>query len=108
MSFSGAIESWFDKEWGGGLILPDGWFGRPHDSQHSLTSLAENGDSLTMILDGDITLQFKKLKMVSPSPEELLFRSFDSLRFEWQAPDGGPQEAKEYTSGEVRIVSAPG
>jgi hypothetical protein len=65
MRHADTIRKWFEKELGGGLILPDGWFGRPYDSQYSLTSIEENGDDLTMILSEHLLLRFSGLKAIT-------------------------------------------
>ncbi len=109
MRFAYVIQQWFKDEWGGSLVLPDGWYGRPYDNQHAVTSVDELGDGLTLILDQKLTLRFEGLKSVDVRNRELVFGPFDKLRFEWEAyGTSGEHEAKEYQTGEVKIVPAPG
>ncbi len=108
MRFTNVIKQWFKKEWGGSLMLPDGWYGRPYDNQHSLTSVSESEDALGLILDQKLELRFEGLKSVCPRHHELVFGPFDRLRFEWEAYDDGRRLMKEYRTGEVKIVSPPG
>ena len=109
MPFTDIIQKWFTDKWGGSLVLPDGWYGRPYDNQHALTSIDESGEALTVVLDQKLTLHFEGLKSVEVRERELVFGPFDKLRFEWKAyGTGGEHGVKEYETGEVKIVLAPG
>jgi hypothetical protein len=109
MQFSDTIQKWFTDEWGGSLVLPDGWYGRPYDNQHVLTSIDELGNSLTLILDQNLTLHFENLKSVEVRNRELVFGSFDKFRFGRETCGSGEEHGVvEYQTGEVKIVPAPG
>ena len=108
MCFTSVVEQWFRDQWGGSLMLPDGWYGRPYDNQHSLTSVKESGDILVLILDQKLELRFEGLMSVSPRNQELVFGPFNKLRFECEGYDDGRRLSKEYRTGEVKIVSSPG
>ncbi len=109
MRLAEIIKRWFDEEFGGSLVLPDGWYGRPYDNQHALTSVAESGNTLTVVLDQKLTLRFEGLKSVEPRKRELVFGPFEKLRFDWESfGSSGQRGTKEYEAGEVRIVGAPG
>jgi hypothetical protein len=86
------IKLWFEAEWGGSMVLPDGWFGRPYDNQHALTSATEDGDKLTIILDNNLRLTFTALSAVLIQSKTLILGPFDHLHFEW-TPYGGGQTA---------------
>lgn len=108
MRLAEIIQSWFDEELGGSLVLPDGWYGRPYDNQHTLTSVVESGKTLTIVLDQKLTLRFESLKSVEPREHELIFGPFKKLRFEWKNfGSSGQRGAKEYEGGEVKIVGTP-
>jgi hypothetical protein len=51
-----ALLDWFDLVGSASLKLPTGWFGRPHDNQHRLTSSHVLGDRLVIELDGQTVL----------------------------------------------------
>jgi hypothetical protein len=106
MPFTNTVQQWFKAQMGGSLYLPDGWYGRPYDNQHILTSIDEAGNDFTLTLDHDLVLQFKGLQAVNPTARELIFGPFSKLRFEWG--EDGRRLTKEYDGGEVKIVSAPG
>ena len=109
MKFTNVIKQWFEKEGGGSLFLPDGWYGRPYDGQHDLTYLSESDDNLVLTLSQKLNLHFSGLKSVKVKDRELIFGPFSKLRFEWKS--FGTDVAtgvKEYQSGEVKIVPTPG
>ena len=106
MSFANTVQTWFDTEWGGSMVLPDGWFGRPYDNQHALTSVEQDGDTLTVVLDEILRLRFEGLGSVHAGKHELIFSQFDKLCFEWTPYGGGKLTTQEYAGGEVKIVSS--
>ena len=108
MSFTNTVQQWFKDEWGGSLFLPDGWYGRPYDNQHALTSVEESGSALTIVLDRKLTLHFEGLKSVKAHKRELTFGPFEKLRFDWESfgTDGG-HGTKEYQGGEVKVLTGP-
>ena len=106
MPFGNVVRNWFKHEWGGSLHLPDGWYGRPFDSQHSLTSVSEVGIELIVLLDGVLTLRFEGLKSVRQEGKELVFGPFDCLQFVAMGMDeNSAVDQKMYETGEVRIIS---
>lgn len=87
------------------MVLPDGWFGRPYDNQHMLTSVTETGGEVTLVLDDVLRLHFTALNSVHAKGHELILGPFEHLRFEWTPYGGGRLTTKDYLSGEVKIVS---
>src|ERR1051325_7614119 len=85
MSFTNTIQCWFKDEYGGSLLLPDGWYGRPYDNQHALTSVEESGETLTIVLDGKLRLRLDGLKGVKGQKRELTFGPFEKLCFDGKA-----------------------
>ena len=53
-----AVRDFFERFRYAGLILPNGWFGRPHDNMHELTKGAASAGALVIELDGLHTLTF--------------------------------------------------
>lgn len=109
MRFANTVQRWFNEKHGGGLLLPDGWHGRPYDNLHLLTSVEETDDTLTVILDQKLTLHFDDLKSVDARKAELIFAQFGKLRFDWEGyGKDAKRGTKEYLTGEAKIVCAPG
>jgi hypothetical protein len=108
VNFTDVIQQWF-KEEGGSLVLPDGWYGRPYDSQHSLTAVEHNDETLTVVLDDVLKLRFTGLKLIEARPEGLVFGPFSCLDFEWEGFGKSKQRGiRHYHSGEVKIMRALG
>ncbi len=108
MSFTSTVQKWFSVEFGGSLHLPDGWFGRPYDNQHILTSISENRNEFSITLDYKLVLTFEGLQSVKAVNRELVFGPFRILRFEWVDIKEGHRHIKDYRGGEAKIVLAPG
>jgi hypothetical protein len=109
MQFTKTIQEWFADTWGGSLELPDGWYGRPYDNQHALTSVHQIGDTLTVELDKKLVLRFEGLKAVTRSDHEIVFGPFEVLYFEAESFGDDPvRHRKEYRSGTARLAIIPG
>lgn len=108
MSFTGTVKQWSEDVRVGSLLLPDGWYGRPYDNQHTLTSVEESGGALTIVLDRRLTLRFEGLESVIAQEKELVFGPFRRLRFDWVGVGAdGSRGTKEYQAGEARVVMGP-
>ncbi len=103
------IENWYQREWTGSLVLPDGWYGRPFDGQHRLTSVNEAPEHLTIVLDNALTLSFSGPTHIESLSNELRFTNFNELIFEANPFSGiaVATNAKRYSAGEVKIISRP-
>ena len=106
MSASETVRQWFAKEHGGGLILPDGWFGRPYDNQHQLTLIKHEDNTLTLVLDSRLMLMFEGLRGVKFQGHDLVLSEFTKLHCEFHSyDDAGSQHKTQYSDGEVKFVS---
>jgi hypothetical protein len=99
------VHQWFATEGGGSLLLPDGWYGRPYDNKHEITSIDETEDVLTIVLSGRLTLHFEHLASVESLDHDLIFSGFDKLHFEWKSI-GTSSGMKDYHGGQVKLVSS--
>jgi hypothetical protein len=99
------IRCWFQSCYSGpGLILPDGWFGRPGDNIHALTFLEARKDKLLLELDDQLLLIFTSLKEVRDEGAEIVLSPFSQLVFDWQEYGSLTPHAYLYRGGEVRFV----
>ena len=98
------ISQWFEREEGAGLVLPDGWYGRPFDNLLNLISIERDAIVLVIELDSGLVLHFTGLRNIQSHGHDLVFSDFDSLQFKENGPgiSGG---TKVYSDGEVRLVS---
>jgi hypothetical protein len=109
MSLEEIVTSWFKETWGGGLMLPDGWFGRPYDNIHRLDNVALSEDGLLLELDsGHLILRFEGVPEVTASKSELVLRSFRRLAFDWKEYGAMRIHSDKYEQGEVKFVAPPG
>lgn len=102
------IRGWFQRTSGGGLILPDGWFGRPYDNIHQLTTVTEDKDVLRIELDGQISLTFFGNVRIEDQGSELVIKGFSRLHFDWKEYGSDIPHACSYDNGEVKFVAPPG
>lgn len=96
------IETWFEREWGGALLFPDGWFGRPFDNQHMLNEIKEKNGALELLLDDGLLLRFHGLKNVKDSGKELRFSNFEKCEFNWDREEN----PMIYQDGEIKVVAS--
>ena len=104
---SNQVRDWFSRTWGGGLILPDGWFGRPHDNIHRLTDVTEDESSLRIVLDEQLSLTFHGNPSVQDNGKELVIVGYSRLAFDWEEYGSNVPHADSYDSGEVKLVAPP-
>lgn len=103
------IETWFVREGGGSLVLPNGWFGRPFDNEHHLTSFTQSNDSCKMILDNRHTLKFNGLLEVSDEGKELVITGFDTCDFIWKDYGSNPHLHRQtFSDGAIKLMAVPG
>jgi len=104
----GLIQEWFDRTWGGGLILPDGWFGQPYGNTHRLTNLQHEEGKLTVQLDGQLNLVFYGDVLVRDEGDELIFTRYDELVFDWQEYGSMKSHLDKYSGGVTKLAAPPG
>jgi hypothetical protein len=102
------VENWFKREWGGSIIFPDGWFGRPYDNQHQLTQFNQTHQNIQIILDDRLVITFIDLESIKDEGDQLVFRGFIKCVFTWIEYGSNKEHLAEYFAGEVKIISAPG
>ncbi|MDR2983037.1 MAG: hypothetical protein LBV12_12435 [Puniceicoccales bacterium] len=98
------VKEWFSRESGGSLSLPDGWFGRPYDNRHSLTSFAQTSDGYELILDKTIKINFDDIKYALDNKNELCIGGYGICRFAWKEFDDGMPNFKIYNEGEIKLI----
>ena len=81
-----------------GIILPNGWFGKPFDNQHSVKDIIVNNNSLTIVFDDmrEITIIDPKafeIQSVGSSYSSLKLLGSQKIIFKW-TPYGEEQTGK--------------
>ena len=101
----GIIGDWFKKNDCFGLILPNGWFGRPGDNCHQLTWTVEKENKLIIELDNQLYLIFTKPISYSIEGNKFIFSNFRQCVFDWQGYGDMTSHCSVYNSGEVKFAS---
>jgi hypothetical protein len=98
------ITKWFANVRHAGLILPNGWFGRPHDNQHQLTWAHARRYKLLLELDEQLLLV-----LTTPGPPiinaEGITMGFDQLVFDWQGYGDLQPHVDVFSAGQLQLVA---
>ncbi len=97
------IKDWLEQNNGFGLILPDGYFGRPRDNYHQMTWIAERENKLIIELDNQLYLTFTKPVSHSTQGSDLILSSFSQLVFDRQGYGDLTPHCVIYKNGEVKF-----
>jgi hypothetical protein len=107
-----AVSGFFAEHGVAGLVLPHGWFGRPHDNMHELTSCTAGDDALRVVLDGRQVLTFHGPGTVAaPDLVEidgasgLRVSGFTRLDWDWHAYGSGESHHQAFLEGETTFVA---
>jgi hypothetical protein len=100
VSPSQTIGRWFEAHRVASVILPDGWYGRPYDNQHSLTRLTTDGAVVRLVLDGSISLELRTIEKVDVEGHRLSVGPCAEMTF--QSPDG---QVRKYEDGIITFVA---
>ena len=82
MACTETIRSWSLRNDGGSLELPDGWFGRPYDNVHRLTTVHLHADAPPLALDDRLFLTAQGSIKVEADDASLIIGA-DQLLIEW-------------------------
>lgn len=102
------IEEWFQATGGGGLVLPDGWFGRPYDNIHRLTFLAVRPLWVILELDERLLLTIREPAKVQRHGSDLVIGGFTLCILDRKEYAGERCHMTTYRSGEVKLAAPPG
>lgn len=100
------IDSFFANWGGASLKLPSGWFGRPYDSFHELTSLSVVDGSLVIVLDERQKLTLHHPREARVAESVLFVNGFDLVEWSWYAYDTGAEHHERFTDGAIEFVAA--
>ena len=91
-----------------GLILPDGWFGRPYDNMMECTSLKQSADGVTITLDEWVRLEVRGGAQARTEHEDDACRTvvdgFDELVVRYTPIGGSTEVEHRYDSGDLALV----
>lgn len=87
-----------------GLVLPDGWFGRPYDNLLSLTSVEGSSNAMRIGLDDDLFLDFHGPVEVASTMIKVVISAFEKLIWTWHESDTGTAHTEKFTDGDVKFL----
>lgn len=90
------------------MILPDGWFGRPHDNIHILTRVEMRGARLLIELDDQLHLSISLPVAIEDEGNEIKVRDFRQCVFDWREYGDTTDHCSIYDNGEILFVAPPG
>jgi hypothetical protein len=98
------IVEWFGRVNGASLKLPNGWFGRPYDNLHRLTSATANAGTVIVVLDERQELSISSPGSVTIDPKAL--RLVNSTRIVWRWAEYGSTEfhVEVFEDGDVEFM----
>ena len=103
------IAELFDDQSAAGLVLPNGWLGRPYDNLHELTGCTVAGDTLRIELDGQLILTFAGAGLVAARDRDrVTVRGFTTLTWDWRPYLSLEEHHEEFSDGEVTFVAQLG
>jgi hypothetical protein len=102
------VAGWFAQAGEGGLVFPDGWFGRPYDTFWLLDKVEAIDNGLVINLKGDGILAFDKPTHASIHNSQLVVGGFAGLVFRWREFGGSQIHETRYDSGDVRFIPPVG
>ncbi len=101
----GVVMTWFRQVGGASLQLPSGWFGRPFDNLHRLTSGTVAADRLLLVLDDQLLLSLAHPRTVVYDQKNLRLSGFDHATWDWDEYGGGKSHLETFEGGEVSFVA---
>ena len=99
-----ALRDWFGQVSAAGLKLPSGWFGRPYDNLHRLSSAQLIADRLTIVLDEQMILMLARPTAVRYRNGNLVISGFDHCVWDWREYGSGQPHLETFVKGEIEFV----
>lgn len=99
------IQRWFDRARFAGVILPDGWWGKPYDNLHTLTHATSDRETVTLDFETTFVLVFYDLQRVYEAEKDLILDGFSRLDvLGGNEPEPATPYCTYHESGIVRFV----
>lgn len=87
-----------------GVVLPDGWFGRPFDNRMTLTGSEIRDKTVVLQFDHVGSLMFTGQASATTEAGAVCLSGFDDLQFEWRGADDDQLLSGQWSSGVVWFV----
>ena len=100
------VRDFFSTVGQAGLVLPNGWFGRPHDNLLLLTRSEASNGSVLLEFDAKDVLQLFGRLSVARTDRGLSLSGFDRLAWTWADAGSAEVHREEFVHGEVEFVAS--
>ena len=96
----------FFAQWGfASMKLPSGWFGRPYDNCHELTSVTHTHEAIEIILDG---MQVLRISALSYSIEKGTLRiAIQHGQWDWASYGRTDRHQEQLAAGTIEFHADP-
>lgn len=98
-----SITEWMGHVGVAGLVLPDGWFGRPYDNFHQLTWSKPRGNRVILEFDSNLLLVLTDVSNIEPGNERLTV-SAAQVVLDWQEYGSLVPHVETFTSSDIALV----
>jgi hypothetical protein len=100
-----AVIEWFGHVGAASLKLPSGWFARPHDNLHRLTSAHVVAGRLVVALDGQGVLTLAHPTSASVAGTALVISGFHHGTWDWDEYGSNKPHLDTFQGGAVEFVA---
>ncbi len=99
------VREFFGTKGQAGLVLPNGWFGRPYDNLYELNWSGVVEDQLVLKLDNEHSLTLAGPTIATVKPDNLLLSRFQSAKWDWVEYGSTKRNCDEFFEGEVAFMA---
>ncbi len=97
--------NWLNQKKKFGIILPDGWFGRPMDNLHEVTWWIERTNKFIIEIDSQLYITLTKPIKLNSKKDSLIISNFLQCIFDYQGYGDMRAHSKMYNAGEITFVN---
>jgi hypothetical protein len=98
-----SIADWMAQVGAAGLVLPNGWFGRPYDELHRLTWLEPRANRVLLELDDRLLLILTNVSHVEVGKDRLTIGAAQVV-LDWQEYGSQLSHVETFASADVALV----
>lgn len=102
------VRDFFSNVGYAGLILPNGWFGRPHDNLLRLTRAEAAEGQLLLELEGQLLLTFAGEPRAISTARGLKLSGFTTVTWDWTEFGSATSHHEQWESGTVELIAPMG
>lgn len=99
------VDAFFSRSGGASLKLPSGWFGRPHDNFHELTSATVVDSTLVIVLDERLQLRLHGPQRANIDGGVLRLDGFKRADWKWYEYGTDAEHLERFDGGAVEFVA---